>query len=141
MNALMTKLSGWNPVAVLLVRLLLGSILILAGYAKFFTFGLAKVTESFHGYGIPLPEIAAPFIAVLELGGGVLLVLGLFTRYLGVLYTFEFIVAAWVKYSVIAPPAGGYLGSRLDTLIVVVAFLLATQGAGAISLDAKRGMA
>jgi putative oxidoreductase len=137
MNALMERLSRWNGCAMLAVRLLLGSILIRAGYAKFFEAGIGKIVENFRGYGIPLAEISAPFIATLELVGGVLLVLGFFTRYLGLLYTVEFIVAAWVKYAMVPPPAGGYIGSRLDTLIVVVAFLLATQGAGKLSFDAK----
>lgn len=137
MNALMERLSRWNDCAMLAVRLLLGSILIRAGFAKFFEFGIGKITENFRGYGIPLPEISAPFIATLELVGGVLLVLGFFTRYLGLLYTAEFIVAAWVKYAMVPPPAGGYIGSRLDTLIIVVSFLLATQGAGKLSFDAK----
>ena len=138
MRNLMSKLAGLNDLANLLLRLMLGAILIRAGAFKFFEAGLSKITDNFRGYGIiPLPEVAAPLIAALELGGGVLLVLGLFTRYIGVLYTLEFIVAAWVKYAIIPPPNGGYLIARLDMLIIVVAFLLATQGAGKFSLDAK----
>lgn len=138
MGKAMSNLAGLNNLANLLLRLLLGGILIRSGFGKFFEAGLPKVIDMFRGYGIiPVPEAAGPFIAALELGGGVLLVLGLFTRYVGVLYTIEFIVAAWVKYAVIPPPGGGYLIARLDMLIIFVSFFLATQGAGSYSLDAK----
>jgi uncharacterized membrane protein YphA (DoxX/SURF4 family) len=68
--------------------------------------------------------------------GGICLALGLGTRYLGVLFACEFVVAAWVKW---VPLDQGYMGSRLDTMLIVVALLLATQGAGKYSLDAKMG--
>jgi len=138
MRKLIAGLSAQRDLGLLLLRLMLAEILILAGYAKFFTFGIGKVTANFTAYGVvPLPSISAPFIAILELGGGILLALGLCSRYLGVLYFFEFILAAYVKYAVIPAPAGGYGGSRLDTLIIVVALLIATHGAGKYSLDAK----
>jgi putative oxidoreductase len=140
MSKLISFLRSQDSTGLLLVRLVMASILIVAGYSKFFMAGLERVTTMFDGYGIiPLPAIVAPFIAALELGGGVLLALGLFTRYLGVLYFIEFIVAAWVKYSIVAAPGGGYLGSRLDTMLIVVALVLATHGAGKLSLDAKLG--
>ncbi len=138
MGKAMSNLAGLNNLANLLLRLLAGGIFIRAGYAKFFEAGIPKVIDLFGGtYGIPIPQVTAPFIATLELAGGALLVLGLFTRYLGLLYVCEFIVAAWVKFTIIPPPGGGYLSARLDMLIIFTAFLLATQGAGKYSLDAK----
>lgn len=140
MKKLIEALKAQSGVGQLLVRLMMAEVLIVAGFSKFFVSGLDRVTTMFDGYGIiPIPQIIAPFIAALELIGGILLALGLFTRYLGVLYTIEFIVAAYVKYAIVPPPAGGYLGSRLDTMLIVVAILLATNGAGRISLDAKLG--
>lgn len=139
MRKLIAALSGRGDLGVLLVRLVLAEIVIIAGYQKFFGYGLEKLISNFGGYGIPVPQVLGPLIAALELGGGILLALGLFSRYLGVLFFFEFIVAAYVKWSVIQPPAGGYGAARLDTLIIVVAILIATHGAGRYSLDHKLG--
>jgi len=139
MKRLIDALKAQSSVGLLLVRLMMAAILIVAGYSKFFLAGLGKVADNFTGYGIPVPAVTAPFIAILELGGGILLALGLLTRYLGMLYTVEFIVAAYVKVAIIPPPGGGYTGGRLDMMLIVVAILLATHGAGRWSLDAKLG--
>jgi len=142
MQSLMSALAGLSGIAFLLLRLMMASILIIAGYSKFFVAGLERVTTMFQGYGIvPFPQAAAPFIGALELAGGILLALGLFTRTLGVLFFVEFIVAWWVKFNVIAPPGGGYLVARLDAMLIVTALVLATHGAGKLSLDAKLGRA
>jgi len=77
-----------------------------------------------------LPELAGPVVSVLELGGGVLLVVGLFTRILGVLYTIEFIVASLVIINL-----KGLMGARLEYMILVGAIVLATHGAGTLCLD------
>jgi len=137
MKRLIEALKAQSNVGLLLVRLVAAEVLIVAGYYKFFGFGLDKLIDNFSGYGIPLPMLSGPFIAALELVGGILLALGLFTRYLGILFTIEFIVATYVKYAIVPPPAGGYAGSRIDTMLLVVAILLATNGAGRFSLDVK----
>jgi putative oxidoreductase len=142
MQSLISALSGLSGIAFLLLRLMMASILVVAGYSKFFVSGIDKVATMFQGYGIiPWPQGAAPFIGALELGGGILLALGLFTRYLGVLYFVEFLVAWWVKFNVMAPPAGGYLVARLDSMLIVTALVLATHGAGMYSIDAWRNRA
>jgi putative oxidoreductase len=141
MQRFMSALAAQNGIAFLLLRLMTAHILIVAGYRKFFVLGIEGTIKNFEGYGIPFHQVAGPAIGALELVGGILLAIGLFTRYLGVLFTLEFIVAWWVKYAIIPAPAGGYAGSRLDMLILVVALVFATQGAGALSLDAKQGRA
>jgi uncharacterized membrane protein YphA (DoxX/SURF4 family) len=73
------------------LRLILGIILLVAGYFK-----LTQMTNTiafFTKYGFPVPVATAWFIASLEFLGGAALIVGLFVRYLGILYTIEFIVA------------------------------------------------
>ena len=62
----------------LLMRLVVGYTIMLTGWGKLTN--LAQVTENFVGWGIPFPKILTPFVSGVECFGGVMLILGLFTR-------------------------------------------------------------
>lgn len=62
----------------LLMRLIVGYTFMLTGWGKLTN--LAQVTENFVGWGIPFPNILTPFVSGVEFFGGVMLILGLFTR-------------------------------------------------------------
>jgi putative oxidoreductase len=136
MQRFVSALAGQSSVGYFLLRLLTGIILALSGYNKFFNIGIGAITSNFEKWGIPLAQISAPFIALLELVGGIMLLLGLFTRYVAVLFAIEFVVATWTKWS---PMAAGWAGSRLEFMILFAAVLYATNGAGAYSVDSKIG--
>jgi uncharacterized membrane protein YphA (DoxX/SURF4 family) len=68
-----------GPRAIVLVRLAVGIIFISEGFQKFlFTeeFGVGRFLK----IGIPMPTTMAPFVGVVELVGGLLVLLGLATR-------------------------------------------------------------
>ena len=118
---------GWGITA---VRLMMGFVLAFSGYQKL-TGGIGGVASFFGQVGIPLPDVMAPFITALELVGGIMLLLGLFTRWLGLLYVCEFIVAAfWVVI-----PARGLATGRLELMMLAGAVMLVLAGAGKASLD------
>jgi putative oxidoreductase len=111
------------------LRLVMGIILSVAGYMKLV--GIAGTIDYFTKLGFPIPVVTAWFITLLELSGGIALILGLFVRYLGLIYTIEFIVAAfWVKL-----PMQGYAASRLDLMMLAGAAALYFLGAGRWSID------
>jgi putative oxidoreductase len=56
---------------------------------------LDKVTAYFASLNLPLPAASAPFIALLELVGGVLLILGLGSRAIGLLLSINMLAAYW----------------------------------------------
>jgi putative oxidoreductase len=115
--------------AALPLRLVMGIILSVEGYAKLVA--MAGTIEYFAKQGFPIPVATAWFITLLELCGGIALILGLFVRYLGLLYTIQFIVAAfWVKL-----PTQGYIGARLDLMLIAGAAALSFLGAGRWSID------
>ena len=90
--------------------------------------GIAGTIAYFTKLGFPIPVIMAWFITLLELIGGIALILGLCVRYFGLLYTIEFIVAAfWVKL-----PMQGYAVSRLELMILAGAATLYFLGAGPV---------
>ncbi|MFI6483917.1 DoxX family membrane protein [Nonomuraea sp. NPDC050663] len=63
----------------LIARVTIGVIFIAHGWQKWQN-GLDATTQMFVQAGVPMPEAAATFTAVAELGGGALLVIGLITR-------------------------------------------------------------
>ena len=127
MRALEKTPPGWGITA---VRLMMGFVLAFSGYQKL-TGGMAGVANFFGQVGIPLPEVMAPFITALELVGGIMLLVGLFTRWLGLLYVAEFIVATfWVVI-----PARGVAMGRLELMMLAGAVMLVLAGAGKASLD------
>jgi len=65
--------------AVILLRLIVGVIFLSEGIQKFL-FPDALGVGRFIKIGIPMPEIMAPFVGVVEIVFGILLVIGLFTK-------------------------------------------------------------
>ncbi|MFC7107291.1 DoxX family protein [Nonomuraea rubra] len=65
-----------RPFALLLARVAIGVIFLVHGYQKFATMGIAGTTKFFESVGIPLAGLAAPAVAVLEVAGGLALILG-----------------------------------------------------------------
>lgn len=134
----------------LLPRLAVGFVFIVSGILKFLfeNQGMGRFAK----LGFPAPAALAGFVGAVEIAGGLLILLGLFTRLAAIPLMLDMVVAlATTKlpllYSagpepVAALPKQGlwafaYQG-RLDlTMLLTCGFLLAT-GAGAWSLDAWR---
>lgn len=132
MRGLIRMLSTQAGLGLTVLRVVMGLIFLYSGYLKVFHRGFA--VGGFRHMGIPLPEILGPIVSFLELGGGALLVVGLFTRYLGILFAGEFIVATLVITN-LSSNLKGLAGARLEILLVAGAIVLVTNGAGALGLD------
>jgi putative oxidoreductase len=120
--------------ALLVLRLAVGFSFFMHGYQKVFGTGVGGVTQGFTRMGIPLPEVAAPFIAFLELVGGIALMLGVLTRVAAFLLTCDMAVATTLVHM-----KNGYLGQggmELTFLLGMMALAVALAGAGPISIDA-----
>ena len=130
MNQFLNMLRAQSQNGLSVFRIVTGIVIFMAGYQKVFVWGFPAVQNSFEKMGILLPQVSGPFIALLELIGGVLLVLGVFTRQLASLYFIQFIVATWVVWG-----GRGFGGARLEIMLLFTFVLLATNGAGALSVD------
>ncbi|MFC7340279.1 DoxX family protein [Saccharopolyspora griseoalba] len=65
-------------------RIGIGVILIAHGWQKLVTNGVPATARGFRGMGVPAPEVAAWYATVVELAGGVLLILGLLMPLVGI---------------------------------------------------------
>src|SRR5262249_29034833 len=79
------------PRSTILIRLMAGGVFLWEGILKFVYVnqGVGRFTK----LGIPVPEVMAPFVAVLEIVGGILLMPGTLTRLIAVPFVVEMLVA------------------------------------------------
>ena len=75
----------------LIIRLVLGTIMIVHGWPK--VTGFSGVVEGFTGMGIPLPALAAAFATVAEFVGGILMIVGVFTDIAGLMFAIDMLGA------------------------------------------------
>jgi putative oxidoreductase len=119
-----------QPFALAVLRVVLGVILLTHGKAKVFG-GMAAHQHMVASLGIP--AWMAYLSAGAEFIGGILLIAGLLTRFVGIAVMIEMLVAIFrvhLKHGLTGP--GGY---EFPLLICTVAFGLIFFGAGPISLD------
>ena len=121
--------------ATLVLRLVLAAVFLVHGYQKVFVYGFSGVTTSFTHMGVPIPGLIAPMICVLELLGGVAMLLGAFTRVVAALLACDMLGAI-----VFVHAKAGFSASKGGVELVLanlgMAVAIALLGAGAYSVDA-----
>jgi putative oxidoreductase len=118
--------------APLFARIVVGWVFLWTGWGKLTH--LPLVTENFANWGVPAPEILAPFVSGVEFFGGIFLLLGLLTRIsagaLGVVMIVAVKAAQWDEVD--SPQT--LLG--LEEIIYLALFVwLAIAGPGKVSVD------
>ncbi|HXG72093.1 MAG TPA: DoxX family protein [Gemmatimonadaceae bacterium] len=126
-----------TDIGLTILRVILGVVFLAHGWQKLFVMGLPGVTGGFAQMGIPMPGITAPFITLLELFGGIALIVGLLTR----LTAFGFAVAMLVATLLVHMKNGFFAPKGIEFTLVLMAGALAIMlaGPGAYSLDALIG--
>jgi putative oxidoreductase len=84
--------------------------------------------------GFAYPELMAPLSVWAQFACGAAFVVGLFTRWAGLICAFNFIVAL-----VMVDAANGIRAAFPAAMLVLFGFYLATYGAGRLSLDRAFG--
>jgi putative oxidoreductase len=122
-----------TTVVTVIMRVVLGIILMFHGIAKF-QMGLGNVEAWFDSIGIP--GVMAYLVAALELVGGIMLIAGLFTRYVSALFVAMLVGAIFTaKLSAGLLGDGQSAGYELDLGLMLVALYLAVDGGRAFSVD------
>ncbi len=120
------KVSSFAPLP---IRVMAGIAFIMHGMPKFEN---TQGTQGFFGsVGLP-PDLAIP-IALLEVIGGIALILGIFTRITSILFAVEMTLAILIVKS-----GNGFMGEggyEVDLLLMSIAISLLLSGPGRISIE------
>jgi putative oxidoreductase len=139
-NMNMNKFLASNgAAAVILVRLIGGGVFLSEGIQKFL-FPAALGVGRFERIGIPVPEVMAPFVGVVEIVGGVLFLMGFLTRLAAIPLIINMLVAITTTKIPILLKSGFWAmahEARVDYAMLLGCIFLLIEGAGAWSLDAR----
>lgn len=116
----------------LIMRVIVGYVFMMAGWGKLNN--LPLMVENFTEWGIIFPKIMTPFVSGVEFFGGIMLILGLFTRIPAAMLAFTMLVAIKAAKWEAVDSLQTLLGFEEATYFA--GFLwLAIAGPGAVSLD------
>lgn len=116
----------------LIMRLIVGYVFMMSGWGKLNN--LPQITQNFTEWGILFPKVMTPFVSGVEFFGGIMLILGLFTRIPAAMLAFTMLVAIKSAKWEAVDSLETLLGFEEATYFA--GFLwLAIAGPGAVSLD------
>jgi uncharacterized membrane protein YphA (DoxX/SURF4 family) len=124
----------------LLLRFLVGWVFLTEGIQKFL-FPAALGVGRFGKIGIPAPQFTGPFVGVIEIVCGALLILGLFTAIAVLPLLIDILVAIATTKLPLLMKQGFWAvmhEGRTDFCMLVGLLAIALLGAGALSLDGRR---
>jgi putative oxidoreductase len=124
--------------AVLLIRILVGWVFLSEGIQKFL-FPEALGVGRFVRIGIPWPQFMAPFVGVVEIVCGTLVLIGLLTRLAAIPLLIDICVALYSTKIVTFPKNGLWSTlheARTDVSMLLGLIFLLIAGGGSLALDA-----
>ncbi|WP_326524439.1 DoxX family protein [Sphingomonas sp.] len=127
---------GWvRDAALLVARLAIGGFLIHGVWDNIVSAArMAEFARFLAGHGFPLPHLMAPLSVGVQFVAGAALVLGIATRWAGLLVVANFVVAL-----AMVDAALGVRGAWPSVSLVVLGLIFASFGAGRIALDPLMG--
>ncbi|MGG3559200.1 DoxX family protein [Peribacillus frigoritolerans] len=124
-----------QEIGTFLLRVMLGISFFLHGLSKF-KGGLENTSEWFQSIGIP--GFMAYVVGVIELVGGIALIIGLGTRIISALLVFIMAGAiVYVKFPAGFMGNGEGSGYELDLVLMIIALHLVLNGSRFLSIDSK----
>ena len=124
--------------AMAIIRVVVGLAFFMHGWQKVFTIGMSGVGGFFGSLGIPAAGFFAIVVSLLELLGGLALILGVATRIFGLLLAVNMLVALLLVHL-----SNGFFvsdgGIELVLILGVAALAFALTGASSLSVDSRMG--
>jgi uncharacterized membrane protein YphA (DoxX/SURF4 family) len=152
MKSLQRILTTSAPASVVLIRSVVGAIFLSEGIQKFLLpndLGVGRFIK----IGIPAPQVMAPFVGVIEIVCGTLIILGLLTRLAAIPLIIDISVAilstkipillghGFWRFSLSKLPTYGFWSmaheARVDYAMLLGSIFLLIVGGGAWSIDAR----
>lgn len=130
---LCSYMDSWRDYAPLVLRVVTGVIFAIHGWQKL-QGGLPGVTGLVASLGFPMPEVFAVLLIAAELGGGILLILGLLTRWAAKSLVIVSLVALFLVHlpNGFSMATGGY---EYILLLLAASVSVMLSGPGKWSLD------
>lgn len=125
------RMQGWG---LTVLRVVVGLVFLVHGAQKLFVFGFGGVTGLLSGLGVPAPGLFAVVVTLVELVGGIALILGLFTRLAALALAVDMLVATLTVHL----PNGFFAqdgGYEFTLLLLAAGVALAVAGPGEAALD------
>jgi putative oxidoreductase len=120
-----------SDLGLLILRVVIGGHLMVMTQDNVFSWGrMLEFRDFMAQFGFPFPLFCAVLSVIGQFGGGLALVLGLFTRFAGLVIAFNFVVAIWMVDS-----KQPYPGAFAALALVAAGLCLVFTGAGRYSLD------
>ena len=133
-RSLLVATPSQQQLGIAIVRIFTGLAFLVHGWQKVFQFGFAGVAGAFTQMGIPMPGLTGPVIALLELLGGLALIIGLLTRLAALGLMFDMLGAILLVHL-----KGGFFlpaGFEYALLLFAASVALVVGGPGSLSVDA-----
>ncbi|MFN2258313.1 MAG: DoxX family protein [Parasphingopyxis sp.] len=128
---LLTPLARFGDVALLLLRAATGAFLIHQSHDNIFSTARMAEFEAFlTQFGFIAPEIMGPLCVWAQFLCGIAFILGLLTRWAGLITAFVFAVAVWMVHW-----PQDFAGWWPALILVFLGLLFATLGAGRYAID------
>ncbi|HSU37758.1 MAG TPA: DoxX family protein [Propionibacteriaceae bacterium] len=133
---------GLQSTALLIARIGLGALLILQGISHWQPSGegVQRLTLAYAAAGAPYASVGAWTTTIFELVGGIFLVVGALTRFVGagvvVLSALSISYLSWYKYrAVLAADGSDTGGIEYDVALALLGLLFLAFGGGAVAVD------
>ena len=128
---LLTPLARAGDAGLLLLRWVTGAFLVWQSHDNIFSAARMAEFEAFLAkFGFVAPELMAPLCVWAQFLCGFAFILGLLTRWAGLITAFVFVVAVWMVHW-----PQDFVGWWPALILIFLGLLFATQGAGRYSLD------
>ena len=128
---LLTPLACFGDLGLLLVRWVTGAFLVYQSHDNVFSAArMGEFVKFLTHFGFAWPELMAPLSVYAQFAAGIGFILGLFTRWLGLITAFNFIVAVWMVHWTDPVP-----GIWPAAILIFLGLYFGLRGAGRYGLD------